>query len=286
MLREGAGKASPQSPTAGKRVPPPATRPPPRILTRGAVYVCGPPPRLVRPRQPRDRLGQLLPQVKRVKVADRKANVADVAALRRARADAGDVDVEIGEVAVLLVESFGRRLGRSGWFVGWWRLVSWRLSWWSWFGGRGRRGRCPPGQAIWRRGGVVAVVVAMVVVVAGGGGVAWPAVWRPPFPRRPEMVWACACRRESNGAAPRLGRGAPAGRRSLLCPPLPGDPHRPGTAGGGCKKREGTARPVSRESSNPGAAKASCSANAAAGAAHEPARARLHARARPRPRIP
>lgn len=208
MLREGAGKASPQSPTAGKRVPPPATRPPPRILTRGAVYVCGPPPRLVRPRQPRDRLGQLLPQVKRVKVADRKANVADVAALRRARADAGDVDVEIGEVAVLLVESFGRRLGRSGWFVGWWRLVSWRLSWWSWFGGRGRRGRCPPGQAIWRRGGVVAVVVAMVVVVAGGGGccVARGLAASFPPPSRNGVGVRLPSRIERGGAPARPGR--------------------------------------------------------------------------------
>lgn len=60
----------------------------------------------------------LAPEVKRVKVPDGEAHVLDVAARRRARLDALDVDVKVGEVGVLLGVNSGVRSKKGGWRAG------------------------------------------------------------------------------------------------------------------------------------------------------------------------
>lgn len=77
----------------------------PEPPTCSAVDVRDPKLGVVRVRQPGHRLGKLLPEVKRVKVADGEAHVLDVAARLAARLDALDVDVKVAEVAVLLCKA-------------------------------------------------------------------------------------------------------------------------------------------------------------------------------------
>mmetsp|Transcript_13274 Transcript_13274/g.38580 ORF Transcript_13274/g.38580 Transcript_13274/m.38580 type:complete len:404 (-) Transcript_13274:106-1317(-) len=68
---------------------------------RGAVHICGAAGGGVRARQRRHGVGQLLPQVKRVKVVHAEAHVAH-AQLLAPRLDRLDVEVEVGHVGVLL----------------------------------------------------------------------------------------------------------------------------------------------------------------------------------------
>eukprot|EP00955_Chlamydomonas_euryale_P002660 28437-Chlamydomonas_euryale.AAC.4 len=79
---------------------------------RGAVHICGAAGGGVRARQRRHGVGQLLPQVKRVKVVHAEAHVAH-AQLLAPRLDRLDVEVEVGHVGVLLWGAGGGELAAS-----------------------------------------------------------------------------------------------------------------------------------------------------------------------------